>query len=587
MLQIADIIKTSCISFLKIKNILEEDIEKIKFVVDINKDIDRGDLYTNFALVTSKILNQNPIDIAINLAKYLNEQLDQNIFKKTEATDAYVNFYLVDSFEIPKGGMIYHKDFTGKKIVYEYTDPNPMKEFHIGHLMSNTVGEAVSRLGDLAGAEIKRYSYQGDAGRHLAVTMWGLRFMENPWPDVETVSITDKVKFLGQAYATGNKKLAEASDAGEDSEEYKKVISEIEVMNQKIYDRSDEEVNALYDQGREWSLQKFEELYEILGTKFDHYFFESITAPLGLSMVRENLTKSDSIFSHGENDAIIFKGEDHGLHTRVFINAKGIPTYEAKEIGLAKMKYDLWNFDRSIILTANEQNEVFKVTNKVITLLMPEIGSKMEHISHGMMKLVGEKMSSRTGKVIAGDELVEDMMAASYEKMKDRDLRDDEKKNISRDVAVAGIKFSILKQNFRKDIVFDKEKSLSLEGDSGPYIQYAIVRINSIVKKTEAAKERGLFFSDDKKELSIEAQNLKRTLWRYNHICFKAVDEFAPQYVAQYLIDLASRFSSFYNRNKIIEDGMVYQDIFDLCLKTRDILTHGLNVLGIRVVEKM
>ena len=581
MLQIAELIKTNCISFLKINDIRDEDMEKIKFVVDINKDIDRGDLYTNFALVTSKVFNQNPIVVAMNLTEYLNQQLDKNIFKKIEAADAYVNFCLVDNFEIAKNTIIYHKDFTGKKIAYEYTDPNPMKEFHIGHLMNNTIGESLSRMGEIAGATIKRYSYQGDAGRHLAVTMWGLRFMETPWPDAETISVTDKVKFLGQAYAIGNKKLAEVREKGDGSDEYKKVISEIEVMNQKIYDRSDEEVNGLYDQGREWSLQKFEELYDILGTKFDYYFFESITAPLGLSMIKENLTKTDSVFSHGDNDAIIFKGEDHGLHTRVFINAKGIPTYEAKEIGLAKMKYDLWNFDRSIVMTANEQNEVFKVTNKVITMLMPDIGSKMEHISHGMMKLVGEKMSSRTGKVIAGDELVEDMMAASYEKMKDRDLTEDEKKNISRDVAVAGIKFSILKQNFRKDIIFDKEKSLSLEGDSGPYIQYAVVRINSIVKKTE-----GLEVVSGK-ELSIEAENLNRTLWRYNHMCFKAVDEYAPQYIAQYLIDLASRFNAFYNKNKIIEDEKVSKELFDLCVKTRDVLTQGLTVLGIRVVERM
>lgn len=581
MLQIAELIKTNCISFLKINNIRDEDIEKIKFVVDINKDIDRGDLYTNFALVTAKVFNQNPIVVAMNLTEYLNQQLDKNIFKKIEAADAYVNFYLVDGFEIPKNTIIYHKDFTGKKIAYEYTDPNPMKEFHIGHLMSNTIGEAISRIGAIAGADIKRYSYQGDAGRHLAVTMWGLRFMQSPWPDSDEISITDKVKFLGLAYVTGNKKLAEAKDKGEESDEYKKVISEIEIMNQKIYDRSDEEVNTLYDQGREWSLQKFEELYEILGTKFDYYFFESITAPLGLSIIKENLTKSDSVFSHGENNAVIFKGEDHGLHTRVFINAKGLPTYEAKEIGLAKIKYDLWNFDESIVITANEQNEVFKVTNKVITMLTPDIGSKMKHISHGMMKLVGEKMSSRTGKVIAGDELVEDMMAASYEKMKDRDLTEEEKKSISRDVAVAGIKFSILKQNFRKDIIFDKEKSLSLEGDSGPYIQYAIVRINSIVKKTEGLEIiSGKVFSD-------ESQNLNRTLWRYNHVCFKAVDEYAPQYVAQYLIDLASRFNAFYNKNKIIEDEKVSKELLDLCVKTKDVLTRGLTVLGIRVVPKM
>lgn len=557
----------------------DEDIQKIKFTVDINKDIDRGDLYTNFALVASKTFNQNPIVIAINLAEYLHQQLDKNIFKKVEAADSYVNFYLVDDFQTSIG-KINHPEFTGKKIAYEYTDPNPMKEFHIGHLMSNTIGEAVSRLGEIAGAEIKRYSYQGDTGRHLAITMWGLRYMKNPWPDAEGMTITDKVKFLGQAYVIGNIKLAEAKEKGE--EEYSRVMTEIEIMNQKIYDRSDEDVNTLYDQGKEWSLQKFEQLYEVLGTKFDHYFFESQTAPIGLKIVTDNLNATSSIFTKGENDAIIFVGEAYGLHTRVFINAKGIPTYETKEMGLAQMKYDLWNFDRSIVLTANEQNEVFKVTNKTITLLMPEIGSKMEHLGHGMMSFVGVKMSSRTGKILAGDELLEDMMASSYEKMAERDMTEEEKQDVSKDIAVAAIKFSILKQNFRKNIIFDKEKALSLEGDSGPYIQYAIVRINSIEKKTE-----GLSVSVVKNEMSPEAENLRRTLWRFNHMCYKAIDEFAPQYIAQYLIDLASRFNTFYNKNKIIEDEKVSKELLDLCVKTRDILTQGLTTLGIRVVSKM
>lgn len=578
MLQIAELIKNACISFLKESDIEQDKIDSAAFVVDINKDIDRGDLYTNFAYVGAKIFGVNPTVVAANLTEYLNKELDGKIFRKIEAVDNYVNFHLVDSFESPVG-TITHPDFTGKKIAYEYTDPNPMKEFHIGHLMSNTIGESLSRIGEVAGATVKRYSYQGDAGRHLAVTMWGLRFMETPWPDAETISITDKVKFLGKAYVTGNTKLAEAKAKG--TEEYSKVMTEIEVMNQKIYDRSDEEVNGLYDQGKEWSLEKFEELYEILGTKFDHYFFESITAPIGTEIVKENMKKSDTVFSLGENDAVIFKGEDHGLHTRVFINAKGIPTYEAKELGLAKMKYDLWNFDRSLVITANEQNEIFKVTNKVITMLMSEIGSKMNHVGHGMMKFVGEKMSSRTGKIMAGDELLEDMMAVSYEKMAERDMSEEEKKNISRDIAVAAIKFSILKQNFRKDIIFDKERALSLEGDSGPYIQYAVVRINSIVAKTE-----GLEVVSGG-ELSDEASDLKRTLWRYEHTCFKAVEESAPQYIAQYLIDVASRFNGFYNKNKIIEDGKVNKDLLDLCVKTKEVMEKGLGILGIRTVEKM
>ncbi len=580
MLQVADLIKNHCISYLKINNISEEDIAKINFVVDINKDINRGDLYTNFALVTSKILNQNPIVVAINLTEYLNQNLDSNIFSKIEAADAYVNFYLNNTYKNPEEKIIFHKNFTGLKIAYEYTDPNPMKEFHIGHLMSNTIGESLSRISELAGSDIKRYSYQGDAGRHLAVTMWGLRFMDDVWPDKDNVSLTDKVKYLGQAYVIGNKKLADAKDKGDESDEYKKCIEEIEIMNQKIYDRTDEEVNSLYDQAREWSLQKFEELYEILGTKFDHYFFESKSAPVGLEIIKENINSDKSIFSKGENDAIIFKGEDVGLHTRVFINSKGLPTYEGKEIGLAKQKYDLWNFDKSFVITANEQNDAFKVTNKVITTLMPDIGSKMYHIGHGMMRFVGEKMSSRTGKIIAGDELVEDMMRGSYEKMKDRDFDEDEKKKIARDVAVAAIKFSILKQNFRKDIIFDREKALSLEGDSGPYIQYAIVRINSILKKVEGLEQ----VDNVQTEESIL---LNRTLWRYENYCYKAIDEMAPQYIAQYLIDLASKFNSFYNKNKIIDGDKVNKDFLNLCVKTKDILSKGLYTLGIRVVERM
>jgi len=171
-------------------------------------------------------------------------------------------------------------------------------------------------------------------------------------------------------------------------------------------------------------------------------------------------------------------------------------------------------------------------------------------------------------------------MQSSYEKMKDRDLSDEEKKIIARDVAVSAIKFSILKQNFRKDIVFDEDKALSLEGDSGPYIQYAVVRINSILKKVE-----GLEVVEN--ENTDESMLLKRTLWRYDNICYKAIEESAPQYVAQYLIDLASKFNAFYNKNKIIENDKVNKNFLDLCVKTKEILTKGLNTLGIRTVERM
>lgn len=578
MLSVANHIKQVCLDFASQQGVA--DISAVNFEVAVTKDISKGDLYTNFALAVSNILQKNPIAIALELSQYLETHLDKTKVEKVEVVGGYVNFWLVavSKIDLPKN--IEHKDFTGKKIAYEYTDPNPMKEFHIGHLMSNTIGECLSRLGELAGAEVKRYSYQGDTGRHIAVTLWGVRFLEDTWPDEESISVTDKVKFLGRAYVAGNNKLAELKEKGVESDEYKNALLEVEVMNKKVYERTDNEVNVLYDQGKEWSLEKFEELYDILGTSFDQYFFESQSAPVG----KEIVLAHPDIFTQGENGAIIFEGEKYDLHTRVFINKTGIPTYEGKELGLTKIKYDAWPYDFSYVITANEQNEVFKVTAKAISLVMPEIGQKIKHAGHGMMKLVGVKMSSRSGQIVAGDELVEIMMEASIEKMKERDIEEFEQKQIATEVAVAAIKFNILKQNFRKDIIFDKEKALALDGDSGPYVQYTAVRIQSVLKKVE---ELSVAPTLSNEPLSKEAVLLNRTLMRFEHVCYAAIDESAPQHVAQYLIDLASKFNGFYANNKIITEQGVDSRLVQLCGSTFETIKKGLWILGIKTVKKM
>jgi len=584
MISVSTYIEEACIAWLKETH--QTEVTSDVFVVDITKDITKGDLYTNFALAVAGKLQKNPIALAVDLGMYLDSNLDKTRVEKVEVVGGYINFWIPVKTNLSIPTTINHPKFSGKKVAFEYTDPNPMKEFHIGHLMANTIGESMSRLAELAGADIKRYSYQGDVGRHIAVTLWGVRFLKDVWPDDSSntpMSLTDKVKFLGSAYVAGNTKLKELkgdSADGEESEEYKKAIHEIEVMNQKVYDRTDEEVNAMYDQGREWSLQKFEELYEILGTAFNQYFFESVTGPIG----RDIVLAHPDVFTKGEQGAIVFDGEKLGMHTRVFINNKGLPTYEAKEVGLAKVKYDAWPYDSSFIITANEQKQALDVTLAAIRQIMPEIGNKNEYIFNGMMKFANMKMSSRTGKIIAGDELVFSMMEASLEKMKDRDMAEDEKKSVARDVAVAAIKFTILKQNFRKDIIFDQEKSLALEGDSGPYVQYTAVRINSVLKKV---KESGIQAQDLTTPFTKETLTLLRTLYRFEHVCFSAIDEAAPQHIAQYLIDLASKFNGFYANTKIITESGVDARLVSICEATKTVLEKGLWALGIRSVERM
>ena len=553
--------------------------EEASFVVEHPADISKGDYSTNVALVLAKKLKQNPVDFAQSLVVEIQKTLPDTISKVEVAGPGFINFFLSEKFFVESIKEILNNknefgkvdgEFTGKKLAIEYTDPNPFKQFHIGHLMTNIIGEALARLAEWNSAEVKRFCYQGDVGRHVALTIWGLRFMETPFPE-ETDSLSEKVKFLGTAYALGSKKIAETPEKE----------SEVQTINKKVYDRSDAEVNEVYDKGREWSLEHFEEIYKILGTKFDQYFFESMSAPVGVEIVKENTPK---IFQESDG-AIIFKGEEYGLHTRVFITKEGLPTYEGKELGLAKLKYQSYPFDKGIVITANEQNDYFTVILKALSLIYPEIASKSSHISHGMFRTPEGKMSSRTGKVITGESLLQDMIETSFEKVKDRPLEDSEKKKISEQVAVGAIKYSILKQSIGKDIVFDKEKALSFEGDSGPYLQYAHTRAISVLRK---AKEEGIDIDVEAKSGNSE-NSLSKILYRFPEIIEEAFVLKAPQLVVTYLTELASAFNGYYANNVIIDKANPQESSARLavvaCFAT--VMKNGLTVLGIPVPEKM
>jgi len=222
-------------------------------------------------------------------------------------------------------------------------------------------------------------------------------------------------------------------------------------------------------------------LYKILGTKFDYYFLESQMADIGREIVNANM----GIFEESDG-AIVFKAEkyDPRLHTRVFITRNNLPTYEAKELGLTMEKFKtVPSMDLSIVETAVEQAEYMKVVTKAISLIHPEYANKMKHITHGMMRFASGKMGSRKGNVITGESLIQDMTALVQEKLKDRDWNDDEKKKVAEMVGVAALKYSILKQGIGGDIIYDFEKSISFEGDSGPYLQYSYARANSVLEK--------------------------------------------------------------------------------------------------------
>src|SRR3989344_3757814 len=273
------------------------------FVVERPRALSHGDYSTNAALV-AKV---DPTALA--------DKLKIEGVERVEVAGKFINFYLSREELIPKEQKI-PQLYAGKKIMVEYTDPNPFKEFHIGHLMSNTIGEAVARLLERTGANVQRANYQGDVGPHVAKALWGK--MQKPnlaW---------------GEAYTYG-------------SEQYEAHKAEIDAINKKVYERNDVEINTLYDAGRKESLEHFERLYAALGTKFDHYFFESETGPKGLALVKNH----PEIFVQRDG-ATVF----HGEHTRVFITSQGLPTYETKDLGLLELKKEKTTVDESITVTA-------------------------------------------------------------------------------------------------------------------------------------------------------------------------------------------------------------------------------------------
>jgi arginyl-tRNA synthetase len=544
------------------KAITEGDIDISDIQFEYPADLSHGDLSTNIAMVRGGETGVPPKEIAEKIVSLLSEV--DGVESVEVAGPGFINFHLTNSFfaeninSANNSGDSWGKDraLDGQEIMVEYTDPNPFKEFHIGHLMSNAIGEATARVIEFSGAKVIRANYQGDVGPQIAMAVWGVKKLG--------IDPTDAKK-LGDGYSAG-------ATAYKEDEAAKKEIDEI---NKAIYENKGGEIADLYKKGREASLNHFEDIYKKLGTKFDHYFFESETGPVGAEIVKEHM----GVFEESD-DAIVFKGEKVGLHTRVFINSNGFPTYEGKEIGLEKTKMDLYpNVSKLIIVTGNEITDYFKVVKAALQEIFPDIAKKLVHIPHGMMKLTSGKMSSRTGDVVSGESLIEEMTKKAFERSKES--RSLDRGKLAQQIAIAAIKYQILKQSAGKDIAFDEAKAFSIEGDSGPYLQYAYARARTVVDK--ASKDKVSQTVDTKSE----PNELSRLLYRFPDVVARSARENEPHHIATFLAVIASSFNSWYAKEQILDGTKTAAHKVALTKATAQTLKNGLWLLGIEAPERM
>ncbi len=606
----------------KLQKKLQEVVKKltdkqVNTIISIPKDISKGDYTSNVAFQLSKILGKSPLDTAQEIVKEfgnysgIHSAGSGELEKVEAATPGFINFYL--SAETLKKDLEHvlnapEKVATTKKMeniqyLVEFAHPNTHKEMHIGHMRTLITGESLSRLLESQGAKVFRANYQGDIGPHVAKAIYGIeKIMQEKdlkLDEVEEWSAKDKSHFLGEGYVRGNL-------------DYEQEREKIDKINNDLYRKVPGYHWDMYVQTHKWSMDYYDEFYSRFYTKYDKLFLESQMYEKGKQLVEKNVGK---IFVKDPDGSVIFPGERYGLHTRVFITQAGNPTYEGKEMQNAYDEWEASHFDKKIHVVANEQAGYFQVVFKALELLDPEkFKDKQYHLSMGMVQLVGKKMSSRTGDILTVDWLIDQVKAAADSLFKEGKVVGEERDEALEKVTIGAVKYSVLKGGTAQNAVFDIEKSVSLDGHSGPYIQYTYARTQSVLSKaqsnssslSEQSESKGLRHSTQyllprsgtaqaKNRLSSdytpqsEEKILLQKLVQFGPTVESAAENYAPNMICEYVFELSQMFNNFYQKYRILNADSEKEKEFRLALTqgVGIVLKQGLNLLGIQAPEKM
>ncbi len=557
-----------------VKEKLQQAIKKL-FSIDFEAEMTvapdgvDADYASNVAMKLARELHMNPMEIANKIEAEMH--VSGSPISASVVQPGFLNFTLSDAYfyeKIQELGDNFEKniscsEYSEKTVICEFSDPNPFKVLHVGHLYTSIVGDAISRLFEYAGAKVIRANFGGDVGLHVGKTMWALLNDGEHKLTIEMIAA----------------KYVEGTRAYEDDEKAKKEIVEI---NKKVYeiaqnDLHDSELAKMYWEGRELSYQYFEDFYKHIGVKFDKYYPESTVALRGLNTVREGL--ENGVYEESDG-AVVYRGEKIGLHTRVFINNEGLPTYEAKDVGLIFTKWDDYKFDKSVVITGNDIIDYMKVVLASVGEINPELPARTSHLTHGQVKLPGSvKMSSRKGNFLKAVDVL-DM------------ITDELKNNYGSDdfsVALGAIKYAFLKYKMGGDIVFDPKESVKMTGNSGPYLQYSCVRAKKILEKVQSAissRASRNIKVDSGFSFDYSERTLMKKILEYKNVLTEAVVEMAPHKVAGYLYELAQDFSRFYEKCPVA-GSKFEEERTKIVLVYLRIMLHGLDILGIKVPEEM
>jgi len=499
-------------------------------------------------------------------------------FSHVEAVKGYLNLYfstsqfaqrVVDTV-LSKGEEYGRGEDRHQTVMVEYSQPNTHKSFHVGHLRNVILGGSVCRILAYSGYEVIRANYVGDIGLHVVKWMWNYLKNHNGEEPGEI-----KTHWMNDIYA-------EADRLFQDPEN--------EVAVRKLYARwnaQDPEIVALWKKTRQWSLEGFEQIYELLGEDFDQIYFESDVEISGTVLVEEMIEKGIAQDERPEGpvfvdlDALV--GTENEYRVLVVLRSDGSSLYATKDIPLAMQKFEEFNLDKSIYVIDARQSLYMKQIFKTLEILGYDWADKLYHLAYELVNLPGNvTMASREGTVVLFDDLVKEATRRAREivEVKNPELNEVEKDDIAQAVALGALKYTMLSRDNTKVVTFDWDAALDFNGQAAPYIQYAHVRAGSILRKADEVMPEKVAFPGDLEKAEI---NLIELMTRLPEEVQRASEECRPLIIANLSYDLAKAFNDFYNTCHVLNaEPHVRAYRLRLVAAARQVIETSLELLGIR-----
>ncbi|NUN11248.1 arginine--tRNA ligase [Candidatus Micrarchaeota archaeon] len=549
-----------------LKKTIQEITTSLKGLVEdpqviINKDYALG-LFAVPVFQQAKNSKTNPMELAKKVSEALNKK-KHVFFEKTTPLSGYINFHVsqhyyqeavTELFEEKK-----HKK-NNKTAVIEFSQPNVGKPFHVGHIRSTILGDVVSNLLEEIGWKVVRMNYYGDSGSQVAKLILAMQELKD-LPKIKNE------KDLLAYYIEIHKKIEEDPSLAEKS---RSILEKIESGDSKVL----KELKLV----REKSYEAFNRNYALLGIKFDEELGESDFIEKSKTIVKECLDKKIAKIEPGGETLAVLEPE---LPNLVILRSNGTTLYSTRDLALAEYKYKKYAFDYSLILTSSEQNLYFKQVILLLNKLKKPFAEKYNHSGFGLITLEEGKMSSREGRVVFLEDVLNQAVDLARQQIKEA-YTEKELMKISHHVGIGSVKFAILRINAEKNIAFSLKKIVSFEGDTGAYIQYTCVRAKNILRKT---KEEAVIHELN----NSESIKLACTLSQFHSIIEQCAENKQTQPLCDYLLKLSADYSEFYSKQPVLkaESKQLMQTNLALTKATIQVIEKGLKLLGINIPERM